>query len=716
MASNPYSKYGSLEEYNIGGDAGNGRKGSYSSGAIANRAVQQNGQKSANPYAEILNYLPQKPMAAASQWRPSGPVQQSTNPDGSIKVVSAPDYGPGTFNDYVVPQNYGPVIAQEEPQPIVVSGPRMATSVGTAEGGTSPYVDSTLAGPTKTGSYTDEQLYGTYGPNGEYIPPNTTTVEQPGIPVGGNKNIDNGVENPLAPGAGGDGNGTVGGGPAGGGGGTDPVTPLPGPQIPKPPEPPAGGGEYTASNGNKYPIPPVPASVNPQLWHDVTGYVTEAGLQGHDYSWLWTHPNAVQEFRAWAVANPNRAKDVDIVDWLRHNYGAAQGIQATHGLAGRRGYDTYVFSPAGVPWGHGLDGTGGQGINPTPQAPPPNSTDANGVPLPPGYRAPSDPNATGPNGGPGTQPAPPGTPGAPPTLGGPNDWVVPKTVGTGDPTIPVEENEQKFIAGGGPDGGKDFKTPEMKPEWAGEFNPNANDTFKRYEDLFNPMFQRQQDQFARKMRAQGALTGNIDSGGFGQDMAEGLAELGGQQSALLGDKISTAHEKALDRVLQKYVTDTGAKTAMHQIDTQKFIAQLQDDTAKYGIKTNADLERYLGDKKLELERYGIDANDLLERYKADTAARVGMYSADRGVEAASLQASAAGAAASANAAAAQYDAQVRRELGLIGFDIERENNIMRFILGLGSLGGDYMDNIIGTSPDWWLNNNPWPGGDTYVKP
>jgi hypothetical protein len=369
-----------------------------------------------------------------------------------------------------------------------------------------------------------------------------------------------------------------------------------------------------------------------------------------------------------------------------------------------------------VPWGHGLDGTGGQGINPTPQAPPPNSTDANGVPLPPGYHAPSDPNATGPNGGPGTQPAPPGTPGAPPTLGGPNDWVVPKTVGTGDPTIPVEENEQKFIAGGGPDGGKDFKTPEMKPEWAGEFNPNANDTFKRYEDLFNPLFQRQQDQFARKMRAQGALTGNIDSGGFGQDMAEGLAELGGQQSALLGDKISTAHEKAIDRVLQKYVTDTGAKTAMHQIDTQKFIAQLQDDTAKYGIKTNADLERYLGDKKLELERYGIDANDLLERYKADTAARVGMYSADRGVEAASLQASAAGAAASANAAAAQYDAQVRRELGLIGFDIERENNIMRFILGLGSLGGDYMDNIIGTSPDWWLNNNPWPGGDTYVKP
>ena len=99
--------------------------------------------------------------------------------------------------------------------------------------------------------------------------------------------------------------------------------------------------------------------------------VIQGGVVGQDSSRGNPFPqNAVQEFRAWGIANPSRARDVDIVDWLKHNYGPQQGVQANHSLAGRRGYDTMVWSPAGVPWGHGLDGTGGQGINPTPQQPP----------------------------------------------------------------------------------------------------------------------------------------------------------------------------------------------------------------------------------------------------------------------------------------------------------------------------------------------------------
>lgn len=619
MASNPYSKYGSLEEYNIRGDRANGRQGSYSSGAISNRAVQQTGQKSANPYAEILNYLPG--------------AQQAQQPVAGMKMAGA--------------------------------------SVGWSDGGASPYVDPNLSGPGKEGSYTVEQLYGTYGPNGEYIPPSTTTVAQG--PPGGGKTFNNDIDNPLVPGdPGGGGSVTT---PPGGGApppGGEPVTPLPGPQLPKPT---GGGGEYTASNGQKYPIPPPPQGVDPALWEDVTGYVTEAGLQGQDYSWLWTYPNAVQEFRAWGIANPARAQYVDIADWLKHNYGAAQGITATHGLAGRRGYDTMVWSPAGVPWGHGLDGTGGQGINPTgpPQGPPPGSGDANGVPLPPGYSPPSDPNGTGRDGGPGTQPAPPGTPGAPPpTTLGP---VIPREEihnPNAAPPIPKEEEEPKFIAGGGPNGGPDWKTPEMTPDWAEKFNPQGKDLFDRYGELLDPMYQREQDKFARKLRAQGALTGQIDSGGFGTQMAEGLGGLAAAQSADKAGKITAAHESALDRALQKYGIDTGANTQMYQIDSQKFIAQLQDDTARLGIKTNADLERYLGDRKLELEKYGIDTNDMLERYKAEVAKQVGMYSADRGVDAAALQASAAGAAASASAAAAQYDAQVRLQLGQQNLQWDRE--------------------------------------------
>lgn len=530
-------------------------------------------------------------------------------------------------------------------------------------------------------------------------------------PPGSQEKIFNNVDNPDAgEGQIGGGSGTTPGQPNTTPGSSKPEDPGKGPQNPDDPRlrtQPPPSGQYTASNGQKYPIPPVPQGVDPRLWQDVTGYVTEAGLQGADYTWLWTHPNAVQEFRAWAVANPNR-RNVDIVDWLRHNYGAAQGIQANHSLAGRRGYDTFVFSPAGVPWGHPQDGTGGRGINPTAPQQPQNSIDANGVPLLPGYRPPSNPNATGPNGGPGNQPAPPLGPPPPAPPVEPPVKVIP----TEEPYVPVEEVEPKAVV---PPEEAAPERPTLPPDWVGEFNPGEGDTFKRYEELLNPFYDRMQDKFAKKLRAQGALSGNIDSGGFGQNMAEGLASLQAEFGKDLADKVTVAHEKALDRVLQKYGIDTGARTTMYQIDTQKFIAQIQDDTARLGIKTNADLERYLGDRKLELERYGIDTNKWLEQYKADVQREVGFYSADASVKAASLHASAAQAAAGASAAAAQYDAQVRRELGILGFDIERENNIMDFIIGMGGINNDFLGWIASQSPDKWLQGIGG-NGTTIITP
>lgn len=88
-------------EYNVNGDSGNGRQGSYSPGAIQNRATQKP-QRSGNPYADILNFIqkPQPPRvgtAASNSYVGDVPNTGSNNPTGGGAPSSDPFNTTGGF-------------------------------------------------------------------------------------------------------------------------------------------------------------------------------------------------------------------------------------------------------------------------------------------------------------------------------------------------------------------------------------------------------------------------------------------------------------------------------------------------------------------------------------------------------------------------------------------------------------------------------------------
>jgi hypothetical protein len=240
------------------------------------------------------------------------------------------------------------------------------------------------------------------------------------------------------------------------------------------------------------------------------------------------------------------------------------------------------------------------------------------------------------------------------------------------------------------------------PEYAKE--QGFDDLVTSLQKMLNPSFQHGQDELARAARANAALTGQIDSGGFGTNLGKAQAGLAAEHSKYLSDSAIQVSEADKERGLKRYA-----------IDTDKFLAKLQDDTARLGIKTNAELERYISDQANQMQKYGIDKNDLLDRYKADVAAKTGKYSADAGVRAASLGAAAQASAAASNAQASMYGDDQRFRLGLANVDTDRERNMMQYILGIYGLGNDAIKNMTGTSPDGWLAG--WqPSGDVYVKP
>lgn len=130
MANNPYSYtdiYHQVPEYNVRGDSGNGMTGSYSPQAIQNRNAQPPVTKG-NPYADVLNYLPKRPVEGGTPpaqqpipprtWAGYGmnpPVQQVPPPaQPPIQNVPPPQPGPGP-----IPQTtgagYGPPMPMTAP-------------------------------------------------------------------------------------------------------------------------------------------------------------------------------------------------------------------------------------------------------------------------------------------------------------------------------------------------------------------------------------------------------------------------------------------------------------------------------------------------------------------------------------------------------------------------------------------------------------------------
>jgi hypothetical protein len=175
--------------------------------------------------------------------------------------------------------------------------------------------------------------------------------------------------------------------------------------------------------------------------------------------------------------------------------------------------------------------------------------------------------------------------------------------------------------------------------------PTLNvDMFSKYLD---PLFKQQQAELARVLRSEGALTGDINSGGFNETLGRQEANLIAEQ----GRQKMEGMQKAQEFGIQKY-----------QIDADLFSRQMADATTRYGIDTNDKLQRWLDEQDNELKKYGIDKADLLERYKAELQKEGIVYSADAQVRAAALQRAAAQAAAAANLAAQKYAADIQKQI------------------------------------------------------
>jgi hypothetical protein len=237
--------------------------------------------------------------------------------------------------------------------------------------------------------------------------------------------------------------------------------------------------------------------------------------------------------------------------------------------------------------------------------------------------------------------------------------------------------------------------PTQETPFAGGEKQEETDLLGELRKMLDPSFNLESDRLNKVMRAQAALDGSIDSGGFGESLGSAQSQLAANQGSRLTDYTMKANQAELDR-------------------KQQFaLAKMQDDLARYGIDTNEKLQKYLQQNELELKKYGIDKEDLWQRYQAELQLKGAEIGASAQLQGAQLMAAGAASAGAAQAAAAQRDGDIRLQLGLAGLDVERENNYWRTVLGMGGLNIDILKIIGSMSPDQSLGQFPFfPGGFT----
>jgi hypothetical protein len=353
-----------------------------------------------------------------------------------------------------------------------------------------------------------------------------------------------------------------------------------------------------------------PGTVDPELWNTADQYVREAAKAGQDYSFLYEHPDAITEFRNWAIANkvsndPNAKGDyMDFVDWLALRY-----PDMPHGLAGRAGYNTAAA------WLAKHQGGGGGGMieSTTPTSNAQAAYDATrafgGTPVTPGAPSAQGANALSPG-------AASGVPvnqwrashGLPP-LG----TAAPGT--TAPPTMP---------------------TAPPSPAGPTSVAPGANP----YLDSLMKALQTSQDlqlqNSLRQYRSAAGAVGLENTGAYlpgQQDLVASLASQFGQQRAEAMMAASEAErgrqfqgqQSELDRTLQKYGIDVNSYITKYKTDTEAGVQlaaqQMQYDLGLKGIQIdqeklkevirNNTLQYNLGVGNQDLQRYGIDQGNAI---------------------------------------------------------------------------------------------------------
>jgi hypothetical protein len=500
-----------------------------------------------------------------------------------------------------------------------------------------------------------------------------------------------------------------------------PEAPLPveNPQLPAPvrnpdgtttqppPDPTTGRGGRGVRTGAPLPNPtpnappPNPGTVPDWVWNTAVRYAKEGG---EAYKWLLQRPQVIQMYHEEMSRLGEMSRGIDFVDWVQSRF--TNLPEGSNPLYKRKGYDTYTHNADGTLRGFGSENPAyNPGGTPAPSSPVPGTPGGPAVPPPPN---PEQPRVIIPPGAPVPPYTPP--PPAPPETGAPG--TPPPTGGTPPPTAPTSPTT--------PSGEQEDWFTKLKAKIDEGAEPGTLQTSGQYdyEKRIMPLFQRQQQELERRMRAQGALDKRQNSGGFGMQLGSAMADLNAQQGAQLADTMVKTGEAGLDRALQKYLGDQNTRSKMIELGTeagmQKYLAELNNDLERHKIKTNDDLQRYLNGQDNALKKYGIDKDDLLERYKAELQLEGAKANASSNVSAARLQAAASKAASNAAREAQRYDADVRLRLGLYGTDVERENNLMRYQLGVWGLSPDIIKLIMGASPDTQVGATP--PGTVVVKP
>jgi hypothetical protein len=449
---------------------------------------------------------------------------------------------------------------------------------------------------------------------------------------------------------------------------------------------------------------PIPPGTSADAYNRMVSYATEDPR----YDWLvpnaWVWDEYVAE--ATRLAGAYGEEHIDFIDWLHNRFpGDSLGPNPLYMTGRRRSpsgqpYDSYTHML--TPDGQIVPRTGNQGggnwfddqgnLNPPDAGGPPPPTDARGMsPSPAGEEPPQIEEPP-----PAEQPPPPSE-GPPPQEQPPPIPPVNEPPPAGQPPPVVEPP---------------IDAPPPAPYQEQPFDNSGSDvaaSIDRFVKGIAPYNTMQQEALARQLRHQFGVSGMANSGGSGEAFGKSMSGLLAEQGKEISEKLFGAEQSALDRQLQKYISDQETRTRLKELETttgmQKYMADLDAALRREQIQTNADLER----SKLDLEKYGIDKNEVLERYKADLQLAGIKYSAGAQVDAARFHAAAARAGANASANAARLDAEVRRELGILGYDIQREGNLQDFLLGLAQLGPEWAKLIFAGSGQNLLPGQNPPG-------
>lgn len=442
---------------------------------------------------------------------------------------------------------------------------------------------------------------------------------------------------------------------------------------------------HAVSPGTPAPPNPDPAHLPPEIWAQAVHWSQYPG-----YEWLTMsagHAGLVKMYTDEAMQLAGQGQqDITFADWLHHV--DPSGQQFHNPDYRKNGYDTYVYATLaderlGLTRAQKAAGTGSGGVlgnrdqHPVGPQPPPHTPP---VTHPPATPPPGTPPVVPPAPPPGTPPVtppvvPPGTPPVTPPPGTPP--VTP-------PAPPVDPN---------------IEIQHLIDQFMHDSHVNQPDV----EKMVTPMFQRQQQLLQQRMQAEAALTpGRLQSGGFGQNEGQALADLSGQQSAKLADVLQTQSGNQMQQ-------NTALMGLATQAGMQKYVADINADLTKYQVNTNADLQRWLNTQDNALKKYGLDQNDVLERYKTILQKEGIVYSADAQVKAAEFHDAATASAAAQAAAASRDNAALQFQLGQAGLNVDREKNIGQFILGLLGIGNMDINTINGIL-------NGLGAGNVVVKP